>query len=586
MLGQCCAILLLKWQLVRNTWNLTRMFSLVAGIVLVLGGLALAALLSVGAFFLGTSLDPPLKLESLLIFDALLVFFLFLWLWGLLFELQRDDIIDFRKMLYLPVSLTAVFGLNFLASLLSPSLLFFVPCSMALILGLTTRHGMHMLAALPLALFYFLALGAWAYYVRGILAILMENKRRRRLILTMIPVAIVVISQTPNMIMQARRQQEAPQQEEQEQARKEPPNSILPPNLDNLERRVTGSQADFERWVLTSHAVLPVAWLPLGLWRLAQGQAGAAAFASGGLILFSALGLGLGYRSTVRHYLGAGTGKERKRQPSPKRERETRPGTLTLKRLPLLDDDSSAMTMACFLTFLRHPNVRMMLVMPLVLGTMLLVMHQNALGEDGDHRWLSVAVVVWPLLNFSVVLFNVFGVDNQAFRGLVLLPTARHKYLLAKNLALFPFAGGLALVFVAAAALLLRLPLNTVFIAVLQVFQLYLTYCIIGNLLSVFMPYRLARDTMRPGRRRPLQILIGILTALLMGVMVLPGAFCLYVDDLAADFGYGGLPLGILGAAALLAATVLVYRVALRHTGDLLLAREHRVLGALAVAEE
>ena len=68
--------------------------------------------------------------------------------------------------------------------------------------------------------------------------------------------------------------------------------------------------------------------------------------------------------------------------------------------------------------------------------------------------------------------------------------------------------------------------------------------------------------------------------------MVLPGAFCLYVDDLAADFGYGGLPLGILGAAALLAATVLVYRVALRHTGDLLLAREHRVLGALAVAEE
>ena len=67
--------------------------------------------------------------------------------------------VDLRKMLYLPVSLKAVFGLNFAASLFTPATLFFALPVVGFAAGLAVGFGMRMLLAVPLALYLLLIVG-------------------------------------------------------------------------------------------------------------------------------------------------------------------------------------------------------------------------------------------------------------------------------------------------------------------------------------------------------------------------------------------------------------------------------------------
>ena len=569
MLGQCWALLALRLTLLRNTWSTGKWLSYLVVGVLGLGALAVAAAASAGMFFLGMwglRSDYPVLVLAML--DGLVAAFLFFWFWGLVLELQRSDIIDLRKMLFLPVPLRMVFGLNFLASLFSPALLFFLPCAVALVAGLRVNYGPRAWLGLPLAFAFFLMVAAWAYYARGMLAILMENKRRRRVVLTVLPLCFVLLSQAPSVISNAIRRSEGKEE---------------------AVAWLSGPTA--ERVLVYGNVAVPLGWLPYGVWSVLQGDSLPAAASFLGLAGLAGLGLGLGYRATIRHYTGvtAERGKAGGPGAAAASERQVRPA-LTGRRTPWLDEDTGALTAACFLSYLRHPNIRILLIMPMCMGLFLLFMYRSgAYGGrlGGEGAWMPVIVLVWPFFNFSFVLFNIFGIDRNGFRGLVLFPTPRHKYLLAKNLAMFPFVAGLSLAFVMVAALLLRTESRLVLISCVQVLQLYLMYCLIGNVMSLYFPYGIGRDAMRVRSHRALVLALGMVSAALAGILLIPTTFPMLLDDLvAAWWGYRGWPIGLTVSAALLALTGLAYRISLRHTGDVLMAREQRILGALLEEDE
>ena len=125
MLRQLWALMALKLSILRHTWTARKGASMVVmGLITVIGFVA-AAGAAYGLYNLGTALPDAPPRGVLVTLDGVVLLFLFFWLFGLIMDLQRADMIDVRKMLYLPVSLPAIYGLNYLASLLSPGLVFF-----------------------------------------------------------------------------------------------------------------------------------------------------------------------------------------------------------------------------------------------------------------------------------------------------------------------------------------------------------------------------------------------------------------------------------------------------------------------------
>jgi ABC-2 type transport system permease protein len=566
MAGQCWALILLKFRLMRSMWSGVHTFSLLISLLTMSALFLFALAASVGLFFLGWQGMPrkdPLLVLGIL--DSLILFYLFLWAWGLLMELQRSDVIDLRKLLFLPISPRMVFVLNFIASLFGPALIFFVPASLGLLGGLSMRHGPQvMLWGVPLAASFFIMLGAWSYYVRGWLAVMMENKRRRRLILTLLPLVFVVLGQLPGLVTAS---------------------------LNNAKN--DPAQKDFiqelalDKALLLGNQILPPAWLPYGVWAVTRGNYQAAAASIAGCIVVAGIGLLLGYAATIRFYLGGGSGKITKQNTA----RPTgRP--LTARRFPLLDADTAALASASFLSYLRHPNIRMLIIMPLCMGFLVVFMYRSGAYGGGAQQlsaaggrageWATMAVLVWPFFNFSYVLFNIFGIDRESFRGLVLLPTARYKFLLAKNLALFPFVGGVSLAFVAGGGFLLGLEPRQIALSALQVVQMFLLYAAIGNIVSILLPHHIGWNGARSGNSRVLMMCIGICSALMLGVIMLPTTLCLFIDDIAqAAFDYNGFPLGLPVSLLFLALTGTLYYFLLRFSGDLLRDREVRILERL-----
>jgi hypothetical protein len=561
--GQLLALLRLRYLLFLHGFTAGKAVSVVILAALGLAALACSIVLTGFAF---TAARYAVKEEGpdivLAILDAGVLVFALFWIWGLMFELQRNDPIDLRRMLFLPVSLRMVYFLNFLVSLFSPALAFFLFPLLGLIGGLAWYVHPVMLLSLPAAVLFYMMAGAWSYYVRGIIGILMENKRRRRLVLTIVPLVFVLISQLPYLLGQS--------------------------NLvGKLERILAGAGIALNEetglaWLRLGNLVLPPGWLPYTVYGLLQGEWLVAAGTTLGLGILATAGLAIGYRTTVRHYMGAG------QVGSAEDKHQSKPGAvpLTARSIPLFSGEVAALTLANFLSYLRHPNIRMLLIMPLAMGALLLFVYAPRIsGEDANpiaRAFLPAAILVWPFFNFGAIIFNIFGIDRHGFRALVLLPAPRYRYLLAKNLALFPFVGGLGFAFVGIGFAFSGSAPQTLLIAILQVVQLYLLFCSAGNVISIYFPYAIAADSMRASAASTTTALIGFGSSLLVIVLLIPSALCLVIDDLLRyGWSYQGPSVGVIASLVMISLSVLLYRLALTYAGGLLQQREQRMLATL-----
>ena len=577
---QMRALVYLKLTLLRNSWMRGKRLSLAIGALIVILAAVLAAGLAIGLFALGLFLpeiaddetDVSASLLLLLLCDGLVIFFLFAWGAALLAELQRSEVIDFRKMLFLPVPLRLVFLLNFAVSLLSPGTLFFLLPLTGLTLGLTIGFGPRMLLAFPLGIAFYFMLTGWTYYIRGILVFIMENKRRRRTVLVLITMFFALLGQIP-MLM----------------------NFTFMSHVRNKDT-VAASGDTWLRAAYAANALIPAGWLPVGVSRLADGAVLVPALAFLGLTGLGAGGLTMGYRSTLRHYTGTGRKKKSgKRSDRPKRAPATRSSLIT-RKLVLVDDDTSAIAMASFLGYIRHPQIRMQLVFPVVIGFIMLVYFRGAAPGFGSGAFIRtlapVGVAIWPVLSMAHFIFNVFGIDAEGFRALVLLPTDRRKYLLGKNLALLPITGGVAALFVVLCALVMSFPVVQFLQSLGHVLLIYLLFCIVGNFMSIYSPFRIryqGRQSLQSGgwvrtlavlAIFPLGILATVLALIPAGVSL---TLRLLVEGLPTWVSTGA---GLATVAILVGTMALAYRISIRIAGDRLLEREQTILEYLVKDRE
>lgn len=598
MRGQLQALIRVKLLLLKHTFTTNRAVSLILIGVIAVGACAVSLSGGVGLFFLGRATTEPV--DVMIVCDILLVFFLSFWAFSLLMELQRSDIIDLRKILYLPVSLKMVFALNYVASLVSPAVAFFAFPVLGFCLGLSLGLGLHMVLGIVPAIVFYLALGAWTYYVQGLFAILMENKRRRRTVVAVVTMGFVLVFQLPNLISQVylRRHPDARHSHSEAMAR----GSTTAPDSGQgagatgiTEARVgrafgqspwgslTGHE-ETRRGLVWANAVVPFGWLPLGVYGLATGSGLTVLLCFLGLVYLAVFGLALGYRSTVRYYMGV----KRRGLPKPAKPKTRDGGRLrTIERaIPFVDDDTASVAMVSFLSYSRLPNIRMMLIMPVVLGAAFLTfLWGRGSGMDAARVWVPLAAIVWPFMSFSMILFNLFGTDGDGFRALILLPTPRYKYLLGKNLALFPFVGTIAVVFIALSGAVIRPPISIQIIALLHVVELYLLFCVVGNCLSVYFPFTMKWEGLRgvPMSRRPAMMMLGFLSLFAVMGLMLPTVGCVLLDTyLLPWLGYEGALLGPLISAVFPAIAIAVYALTLKPMGNLLFQREQRMLELLA----
>jgi hypothetical protein len=216
--------------------------------------------------------------------------------------------------------------------------------------------------------------------------------------------------------------------------------------------------------------------------------------------------------------------------------------------------------------------------MLLLFGTMFFARRVSNLG-DNFKPFVASGVVMFTFLDMSHLIFNQFGFDRGGFRQLVLLPVSRRQILLGKNLAFLPIALGIGFTFLLITKIALSISFTVVLAAGFQLIAVFVLLSIVGNLISVLVPYHIAPGSMRKTKTSAMtsfRIFISrLLFPMVMGPMLLPPAIGLLMSRL------GWLPAGpvnLVLSMVLLALLVFFYKLSLPSLGKLLLRREKQIL--------
>ncbi|MBN2592716.1 MAG: hypothetical protein JXA81_04345 [Sedimentisphaerales bacterium] len=571
--SQLRTIIWLRWRLSRNQWSRGGKINAILTIIITFIGLGIGFVGAVAGLLAGTfalSKAPPSVM--LVVWDLIVIIFLFFWLAGIVSEIQRAETIDISRLLHLPISLRNVFLINYVASHLTTSIILFLPGMLGLSLGLILGGRGFMILMFPLVLGIIFMVTAWTYCLRGWLVTLMMNKRRRRTIIAGVTFAFILLSQIPYILgnLSHNRERHRPKTTESVQSEQETPGEtrkrekiVLPQGL------------------LIAHKVVPFLWVGNGAMSLATGNVWPAVLGAAGGFLLGGLGLRRAYRSTIRFYQGQATGRTSKRKP--KAEKLAGTGKNLIERqIPGIPEEAAASALAFFRCLMRAPEVKMMLgtnfIMLLIFGTMIFVKRSANIGESFKPL-IATGAVVFMCLGLSQLMYNLFGFDRSGFRQLVLLPTPRKQILLGKNLAFLPLAvvtGAILLIFV---KIVMDISFVTVISACLQLLAGFLILSMVGNMISIFVPYRIAPGSLKPTKSSTKTTILILVSRLFFPMLMAPIFFPPAIGLLLSRFGrLPAAPVNLLSSAALLALLALFYRLSLDPLGELLQRREKEIL--------
>jgi len=563
---QLLAMLWLRWRLTRNQWRRGGQLNAVIMLIVLVIGLVLGLIGGVAGVAGGVSASSYASpLVIMLVWDALVTLFLAFWTIGIVVELQQFEIIDISRLLHLPVSLRDVFLLNYVASHFGLSLAMMLPAMLGFAAGLTLGRGAAMVLLFPLALAFFFMITAWTYCLRSWLAGLMLNKRRRYAVIMAVTMALVLLAQLPNLVVNVWFRGV----------------HIAPPSTASPEQvlaHYAEKRAESLYILDQAHRYVPLLWLPYAASALAEGRAVPALWCTVGMLAIGAWGLARAYRATARFYRRAETGTV---PASSARTTFAAKKILVERRLPAIPEEAVAVALATFRSMTRAPEVKMALATNVLIFAILgATVSLRSTGEPPAvaRPFMLSAVICVALMGLMQVMFNQFGFDRSGFRALVLLPAPRHRILLGKNLALLPMAVAVFAVDLALVAALANLRVQDLLIAVLEFAAALLAMGVLGNLMSILVPYRIAPGSLKPTRTTATAMLLLVVCSLLLPLAMLPVFLPGAMELLADGLGLPGAPVALACAVLLAVLSVLFYWQTLEPLGRLLERREQAIL--------
>lgn len=582
------AIVWLRWRLSRNQFirggQLNAVLSIIFTVIMLLiaAGLTLGA--TIGGWCLGTATQVPPPV-LLLVWDGAMFLFLVFWFSGLMVEIQRSESVDLEKLLRLPVTLQQVFVFNFAASHFTPSIIILLPPFLGLCLGLALGGGWLLALIAPVLLTFIFAVSSWTYCLRGWLAALMVNKRRRRAVLVWITIVFVVLAQTPNLFFNSHYFRNWTRSKS---------------SAGNSRNGSAGNKAKQEfalpEPILEAHLALPPGWVGYSAMALKARNSFPAVATTAAGFLIGVLGLMRAYRLTLRFYTGAesisksvfkeasgrGQAAQISAAPAPRGPPSAAKPLMVERTIPWLRDDTAGLALATLRSILRAPELKMALIMPIVIGAVMLSMYfkrpRGAIPESLT-GFITAAAVAAAAFSLVPTMSNIFGLDRNGFRTLILLPTERRKILLAKNLAVFPLLGAVSVGLLVMLKLMLGLPWLGLVAGLLQAPAAFLLFSLLCNQVSILAPYRLAQGTLQAKKPKAVVFLAVFGSFIVLPFIMIPILIPAGLQLIATGLDWPSwIPINVLATLAVLAGAVWLYAGLLPSQGRLLQKREQKIL--------
>ncbi len=605
---QLLALVWLRWRVRVNQLKRAGVSNGILLFVLAMTALLSAITLCVAGFLTGYfGLADASPAITLYVWDGLALVFLAFWLVGLMAELQRSDALALNKLLHLPVSPVGAFSINYLGSLFSLTLLLSVAAALGLSLGMVFARGAALVWLAPLLAAFFLMVTAVTNQFQGWLAALMANQRRRRMILMLVPMAFVIVAQMPNLFAryyitgQPDGDFQRTAQEIADLGQDLTDGKISPADyqqqVEAINRRdLEAHQASLQKlqqnvWLVS--ALCPPGWLGVGAMAAAEKQPATALVCVLGMACIGAVSLWRSYHTTLAIYSGALTaGRRSISAPAPSSSPTATPSAsaapsttwwLPDGRIPLVSEQASAVASCAFRSLVRAPEVRMLLLSPLLMGVFIGPVLVRSQFPIEARPLLGFGAFAFLLMTTGQLLCNQFGFDRSGFQAFVLSGAPRRDILLGKNLVIAPITLGVGLLAILVFQAISPMRIENLLATPFQSLSLYLMFCLLANWLSMLAPMGMPAGTLRRPRPSATIMLLHscfffVLFPLIIACVLLPVGAQL----LAERFGWmTGFPI-CLGLSVLeCAAVVVVYRRGLDWQGDLLQAREQKILAAV-----
>lgn len=604
------AFLWLRWRLLANQWRRGGAINGILMIVIVWCALISIVPLFLGALALGIFAIPYAEPVHLLYaWDGVIVAFLFFWGIGLITELQRTETLSLANFLHLPVSIKEAFLINYASSLLRLSLIVFVPVMLGFALAMAAVKGPLLLSVVPLVLAFLLMVTGLTYQFQGWLASLMSNPRRRRAVVVAATGIFVVAFQLPNLINVA-----APWRVQADQSNKlvqdlaelktgfdagefDAQEHVRRQNILIQNHQAATEQASREnarQWETTTrwiNLLLPIGWLPLGVTAATEGSVWPAVLGCFGMTLLGAGSLWRAYYTTLRLYQGEFTASSGCSRAAVNQDRPTvaiemrarKPGTLLVEaRLPGLSEPVAAIALGGFRSLVRAPEAKMMLLTPILLAAFFGWGALRRADEIEPPFRPLLAIGAMAMVHFGVVqlMANQFAFDRDGFRVFVLCAASRRDVLFGKNLSFLPLALGMAAIMLAILQVFCPMRWDHLVATLGQFLSMFLLFCLLANLLSIFAPMPIAAGSMKPANPKLVAILLQMsMFMCLFPLTQLPALMPVLIELGIEQMGWtSGMPISLVLSSLECAAVIAIYRVALRWEGKLLESREQRIL--------
>ena len=150
---------------------------------------------------------------------------------------------------------------------------------------------------------------------------------------------------------------------------------------------------------------------------------------------------------------------------------------------------------------------------------------------------------------------------------------------MGKNLSLLPVAALIGLIYLIILIIALQLSFIVILAVVFQLLAGFVLLSILGNLISILVPFRMAPGTLKRTKTSTMTAVMIFISRLLFPIAMVPISIPPAIGLLISHLGWlSAGPVNLFFSIVLLAVLIFCYKLSLPVLGELLLSREKNIL--------